>query len=363
MEFDLAAYVSRNNRLVLHELQQTLEPRLASDDVSLDFHEERVMRALGFALAGAYTVLGVDLEDTELTPKDRMILELTLALHDVGKRADLNVPHPEAGYELLRDHQADLCSAIDRHVVNSKIVPSPTEDDHLQLILWLVRHHDVLEGLWTGERRAVHLDRISDELCRDCEVCKDRKDRKRCADCQNKVAKALELLLIVTLCDSIGHAPKDVTQATVDFWHKIIAMDNRGQFGDLSHRITQWTTDEKQGRPAGSPAQQAAADELGRKMNQAARDVFASHIGHIVHGFGLFKALDVRWKIRLFNMIGDCYAHHFENEEVALTFAMRYDPEDPGAARVLTAYESAIQSGRLRIVAHCERKEIRVARP
>jgi hypothetical protein len=316
------------------------------------------MRAFGAVLEGVHPLGDIGVDTGQLTSEDRTILEITLALHDIGKREDSDGSHAEIGYRLLNRHHVALRDAIRCHCEASGIVPVVDEDDHLRMILWLVRHHEVLREVYWGDRRAVHLDRISAQWCKNCFDCAKG---RRCRKCREKVSGAFWLLLVVSVCDTMDDVPEDVMQRMVEFWRELIESNNRAQFHDLSNRVTRWTCHETAGRTEGSASQQT--DALWNQLNGTARDVFSYRIGRIVDGRELLQALSLPWKARLLNLIADHYAHNFNTEEVTLSFARRYDPGDPESAELLAHYDTAIRNRTITTSANYAQKEIRVACP
>jgi len=360
METASTVGAARHPGRVLSELKDTLSWALRHDDTALDAHEEEVVRALNWILEGSHSLGDVDLGATKLTPEDRILLEIVLALHDIGKRGDHSGPHAEAGYLLLAHHRVDLQEAIARYVEDPAIAASLATRPSLRLILWLVRYHEVLEELYQGERRAISLDLISAGLCKNCDNCARG---RRCRECRGRVARALCLLLIVAVCDCLGRVSRDALRTRIAFWRKLIEMDQRERFRDLSHRLTQWTSHDKDRFSQDSPARQSEANEVWQKLSLAARDAFSSRINHIVGGAELFRALPPRWRSRLLNEIANHYAHNFNTEDVTLSFARPYDPAAPGAASLLAQYEKAVRNGRLIVAVNYGRREIHVDCP
>ena len=358
MELDIVANLDRNHFLVLNELRKTPPSETSPDEAGLEIHAERVIRALDSLLASA--VADIDVDDMQFAPEEETLLEIVLALHDIGKQEYFDGSHAEAGYRLLNRHHVALREAIKRYCEEHNIVPVPIEDDHVRMILWLVRHHEALQEIYRAERRATYLDQIGAQLCKHCNDCTKQRP---CFNCKRKINKALRLLMTISLCDSLSdHAQQDV-RPKVDFWRKVIKQEHRARLSDLSHRVARWTRGGTNGHVEGSFEHKAAADQLWHQLKPATRDVFDYRVGHVVHGSELLRALDLRWKARLLNVIADHYAHNFDAEEITLSFARPYHPDEADAAELLAQYEEALRNGTITTTVNYEKKEIRVACP
>lgn len=361
MKLDLPANVGSDDLLVLHELSRALRHELPVEDVDLNTREKAAVRALGAMVDGTSVLRGAQGQPVQLAPEDRTLLEIVLAIDDVGKRTGTDGCHAEAGYRLFNRHHVVLRDAIHRHCHEHGVVPSLVEDDHLRMILWLVRHHEVLEELFRGERLAVCLDQITLSWRKNCDDCGGV--GKSCPKCEKKIARAVRFLLILSTCNALAHLPEDAVHNRVQFWRKVVAWKDRTRFANLAHRLGQWTHTETQAHVAGLLGQPGDVDQLSSDLNSAARDVFGCRVDRIIHGTELLQALGLRWKAKLLNTIANHYSHNFDGETVTLLFARPYDPEDPQAAGTLARYEEAIRNGQLTTSVNYDNREICVACP
>ena len=351
---------SSNPLLVLEEFNKAIPTELPTAGMNAEACEERKILALDSILRGTHGLRDVDEHVKHLTPEDETVLAIAVSLEDVGKHVDSIGSHSEASYRLLNRHHVALRHAITQYCEEHGVDPVPAEDHHLRVVLWLVRHHEVLEEVFRGERRAVYLDRISAKFCGKCGDCRPGRP---CTRCSEKAREAMSLLFVVSLCDSMASLSQDTVQDRIDLWNRIIASNDRSRVADLPHRVAQWTSCEKAGQTRRSLGRRADTDALHQQLTATARDVFAYRIGHIANGAELLRALAVRWKARLLNTIADHYAHNFDGEEVTLSFERRYDPEDSNAARLLMQYENAIRNARITTAINYDKKEIHVACP
>lgn len=319
----------RNNRLVL---EKVLEGDVA--------HERRVMDALGSLLSQQddhylgleRAKLGIADAELDFTPRQCLILELALALHDIGQRLN-NEPHAESGYMLLKGNRA-LPAAVEQHLEQC---PGPHRKgltpEELGLVLWLVRHHDVLGNVYTGERLVRYLNDILVDLKMPEGTIQDGK----------------RLLFIVAIADFVGRSPGRLTPKRVSFWREwwLVANDQaRNGFPDFGHRMEQWTWSGARGIALDSPHHKKETKGLRKALaDEKTRNVFSHRIGLITYGLYILQRLEVCYKAILLKRVADtCVSNFREGVEVALKFrtiySLRLGP--PAHACLYDAYVDAI---------------------
>ena len=345
MTFNLNDFEKRDNRLVLKSLLE--------GDV---LHERRVMSALGAILAGEdhsilglnHKELGTQISQLRVTDRDCLILEIALALHDIGQRLN-NEPHSESGYRVLKDNP-QVQAAVDRHLSQWPAPrPATLSAEELHLVQWLVQHHDVLGNIYTGERKACYLNEIFADL---------REGLRE---------RAQDLLFVVAVADFVGRSRKRLKRKRVDFW-KARLRENEQQreaFPDLPQRIEQWTWGGPRKIRLGSTEHQSEQNRLLGNLTPDASRVLSQYISHITYGLYLLQWLDLDTKAQLLNRIADVYLQHFTCKEVTLRFAPPFRRGFSAAKKhcFCDAYVEALREDELRIVADEGREDITVELP
>lgn len=354
MPFELQDYSERDNRLALRTLVEELS--LAGGDIQ---HEKQVMDALGCVLSGEnnqelgidHKELRLDIPAMKLHDRDCVILELALALHDIGQRLN-DEPHAESGYRLLNANRPQFKAAVETHLEQwSGARPPALAENELSLVLWLVRHHDVLGNIYTGERKAHYLNSMFNEL----------------QAVSGHVHSAKHLLFVVAVTDFVGRSPGKLKRKRVDFWKSRLQEDEqkREAFPDFDQRTEQWTWGGAKKTKPGSTEHERQKIQLTRKLTDIAIRAFSQNIGHITYGLYLLQWLDVDAKPALLNRIGDVCHQHFAAEEVTLRFVPPFRRGFSAAEKLCfcDAYVEALYEDELKIVANQSQKDITVELP
>ena len=243
-----------------------------------DKHETAVMNALEDILAGEEEAfLSYDIHESskkgEMTPEtftefkasvDRYIdketttiLRWAILLHDIGKERGMKGPHPEASAQVSEIIEIEELDAKDK-----------------ELVVWLVKYHDILGNIYTGERVPRELIDIMQGLE------------------EKEIERRLALLQVVMLCDIRGQVVGGETGAFLTdekakFW---LSIKNTKSIKDLQgrlldHRLERWTGD------MDGTLHIDVKEALSEKMSKKAKRLFEDQITYIANGYYTFDAL------------------------------------------------------------------------
>jgi hypothetical protein len=305
-----------------------------------DRHELSVLQALEWLLAGAgepfcrYTLLpGAPRDVAPLDPATfsqfaaeagpfEHTLRWALLLHDVAKGRGPSGPHPE--------HCARITAAILSRL-------DDIDEREKEVITWLVRYHDVLGNIHSGERSPSFLL----DITRDCKAA----ERQR----------RLRLLQFVTLCDVRGTEDGAyLTEQRARYW---LALWDETHIRRCQQNLLRWRAERWTGGLAGGTNVPAADALLAKVLDQEDDDLrrlvtaaFGSRISYIVYGFYLFTALTVDQLATLMQLVAravDC----FDPRQLTLAFETVYRPAAPDAQAALRHYTDQLDRGSLRLTA------------
>lgn len=304
-----------------------------------DRHELAVLQALEWLLSGSrepfcrYTLLPGASRDVALigpatfsyfaeqAAQAEQILRWTLLLHDVAKGRGLSGPHPE--------NCARITAAILSHI-------GDLDEPEKRMIAWLVRYHDVLGNIHSGERSPSFLL----DITRDCTAA----ERQR----------RLRLLQLVILCDLRGtDEGAYLTEQRAQFW---LALSDEAYIRKCQDNLLRWRAERWTGDLAGgtnTPAVDALlAKILGQdaELDRMVAAAFGRRISYIVYGFYLFTAITVDQLATLMKLVARA-VDRFHTEQVTLVFETIYRPGTTDAQAALRHYTEQLDEDTLRLTA------------
>lgn len=305
-----------------------------------DAHELSVLQALEWLLTDSYeqfcsyTLLnGVN---KGLVPVDEVtfsryaaqvtgseqILRWALLLHDVAKGRGSSGPHPEN------------CASITANVLSNLGDLDKAQRD---LVTWLVKYHDVLGNIYSGERSPIFLLDIT------------------CGCTQHDRDQRLRLLQAVMLCDIRGtQGGVYLTKQKAQFW---LELSSEGQIREHQDKLLTWRAERWTGDLAGGTDRQAADTLLSKILPKEDQDLsrmvtmaFGSRISYIVYGYYLFTALTTEQLATLMRIVAHA-ADCLNREQLTLEFGTIYKPTASDADAALCHYVDQLDQEKLRLAA------------
>lgn len=266
------------------------------------------------------------------------ILRWTLLLHDIAKgryddfppaeKSPDKPPHPEVSAKIAQGVSEELIRK------GTELGDYALDNGLLGEIIWLVRYHDVLGNIYTGEREPRFLSEI-------------------CTGLKKQRSRMLGLLQVVALCDMRGtFQGENLTEDKARFWLRFSNSNTvkEEQRDLLDRRIRVWTADllgiENKGKAT------AVRRRLGKMKNRdQIRLLFGKRIPYIVNGFYMLNALCDKQLATLMCLIAREYSEKvIRRQKVKLEFdAYRPDPKDENNKRVLDSYKAQIENGNLNV--------------
>ncbi len=263
-----------------------------------------------------------------------LLLAWALLFHDIAK-GRLPGPHPQRSYEVVKE-------CMDK-IAELSLELSATDADRMQ---WLIRYHDLLGNIYTGERAPNFLLDILSDLD------------------ENERHLRIRLLQFVTLCDMLGmDGGRYLTEPKVRFWLSLSEDTFVHALQDdlFSYRIRRWAGD-LLGREDATKAE-ALRFRLGQTQQiQLVEQVFGPVTGYIQYGFYLFSALSAEGVEDLADLLstiaqfviqvvdGTCYSIRF----------IPYRPWDVSTESILKMYREKIRSDSLRLEYDMKTSELKV---
>ncbi len=247
-----------------------------------------------------------------------LILRWALLLHDLAKRRDTGA-HPHRGAEIVQQIRTVLWEG-----------ETCLDDDSIDMIIWLVKFHDVLGNIYTGERRPSFLLTEIDHF------------NKKVQD------EALHLLQVVILCDFRGTSNgKYLTENKAGFW---LGLSDKANIFNLEADLLNWRIQRWTGGLYGAD-NKAQANELKERIgsnrhNSLIKEVFGEMIDYIVYGFYLFTQLTTERLATLMELIS--IAVKDNNYQRATLEFETYRPWDNSMAYVLESYCWQIDNRKLK---------------
>jgi hypothetical protein len=292
------------NRAGMEDLPEAVREFLLTD------HEHAVLRALDWLLDGRYADPRATSATAAPTPKtlsdyrqnalaNENLLRCALLLHDIAKERGMSGPHPQN------------CAHVAERVL-SKVKGFSTEEQ--ELLVWLVRYHDVLGNIYSGERAPAFLFEILQGLD-DAEI-----------------ARRLRLLQAVVLCDLRGTDPRFVTEEKATFWLDLL---DRQRIEQRQTQLFEWRLQRWGGGLYGE-SRPKRAESLRKHLLQDAsaadrerlESVFGQRISYIMYGFYLFTALDSAELATLMEIIARVVDDISPPANVVLDFKTAYRPAE-----------------------------------
>ena len=299
-------------------LEYSVQPPLTADPVQLDTLSVYARCASRFPITLRWALLLHDIA------KDRYPRPLTQEAPDLA-----GAEHPKLCKETVQGISAYLLGR------SKALGEYRMSHATLELVLWLVEHHDVLGNMFTGERAPRFL-----------------LDQGG-TPAQGDVAHWLSLLQVVTLCDLWATADgKFLTEQKARYW---LSLGDRGSVESRQRelydwRIQRWTGDlSGVGNPqAAAYVKVALAVQPSQGSSRRVEEVFGDAIDHIVYGFYLFTALNEAELAVLLGLAATEYNKRVPKgtQSMALAF-QKYKPWEPDTQAVLEAYRAQIRDGRL----------------
>ena len=308
----------------------------------LDEHEKDVLNALRFLLAGRKdefcnyksfgnqknfatqnfnsqyglycdekitdTVFKEYFNSMEKISDSSLILETALFLHDAGKRK-LGF-HPENSFRIAKE------------ILTPDILPPKSTE----IILWLIRYHDVLGNIYTGERKPGFLHDIMREL--------HAGERKT----------GLALLQALTLCDLTGtNGGAYLTDEKAGFYLELSRPGDIEQKDAVlfKYRIRRWSGNvEGKDNPA---SEQYLLDKIERSEHkELIKNVFGERITHVINGFYLFTCLNKEELAELLEEIACASKKIPPNREITLELTKPYRVGEEDSEEMLRKFKKKL---------------------
>lgn len=254
------------------------------------------------------------------------VLRWALLFHDLGRNLNRE-PHSEESARL---------------VVNVRDCLFLSDND-VDCVIWLIRYHDLLGNIYTGERHP--------QFLLDLGLSPTELNRR------------LQLLQVTVLCDMRGTAGGSyLTEEKAKFW--LDNLSDKKTLGKLAGdyfnwRVQRWTGDLMGGdNPTEKSVLMTELQQNPAEYNFI-RDVFGSKISRIVYGFYLFTELETHDLAALMKSVTTAYQQNCLGDEVVLEFP-KYKPDDAAAESVKKQYVDQIRYGAIRYSYRREVKCIKV---
>jgi hypothetical protein len=243
------------------------------------------------------------------------ILRWALLLHDVAKGRGPSGPHPE--------HSARITAAILSRL-------GDIDEREKEVITWLVRYHDVLGNIHSGERSPSFLL----DITRDCTPA----ERQR----------RLRLLQLVTVCDVRGTEDGAyLMEQRARFW---LALSGETQIRRGQQNLLRWRAERWTGGLAGGTNAPAAETLLAKVLSpeddRLVTAAFGCRMSYIVYGFYLFTALTVDQLATLMKLVSRAVGC-FQREQLTLVFETVYRPAATDAQAALRHYTDQLDRNSL----------------
>lgn len=233
---------------------------------------------------------------TELIQDDEQLINYSLLLHDIAKDRGFPNPHPEYSYQIIHQFRNEIQEAT--HLSDSNWI----------ILEWLIRYHDVLGNINTGERHPQHLSKILSMLPTEIQ------------------SRSLQLLALITLCDVQGtNKGMYLTDEKARFWLQLSDVKFRNELSQrfLFHRIKRWTGDLL---TKAHPEQEKKVWESIQKNQRESlfHTFWGSQISHVVHGIYLFIELVGESTELLYLLLDEialeCQKHLPSQDEIQIVF-------------------------------------------
>jgi hypothetical protein len=246
------------------------------------------------------------------------ILRNALLLHDLVKGRNMPEPHSETGADLLREIQPAILPDILR-------LNNTTDHSIFDLIVWLVRYHDTLGNIYTGEREPSFLIDILAGL--------------------PNPNQNLRLLQVMMLCDIRGTKNgRYLTENRARYW---LELSDKEAIQRKNDELFDWRVERWTGNLIGNNNPQKAKKVLAHLNNKSkseyVREVFGLKITRVVYGFYLFVDLSEDELATLMTVITNiCMARPTQCKKIILEFEP-YKPWEANASEILNSYRNQLQ--------------------
>ncbi len=264
-----------------------------------------------------------------------LILRWAMLLHDIAKGRGPEEPHCEAS--------GKIAHRIFRHKKIESI--KPLQDHEKRLISWIAQHHDMMGNIYTGERVAGYLNKITSRS-RDVQGKTEeefRPERK----------KGFAFLQFAMLCDLRGTAAENaygayLTDDKANFWLRLSAP---ARVKELTRDLYKYRRDRWTGSLDGSLDEQKSEslrcmDGRACRIKSKIADYFGRRIHYIVNGYYALDALDTEELAELMARVVEAPGvdQTSDNEPLRLKFTKGYRKGKPDSELMLKRLKAALRT-------------------